>query len=126
MPLVRIDMPAGKATSYRAKVVATVQSAMHDALKVPMAEQFQIVGEHAAGDLSIDRSYLGIQRSADAILIQITLNEGRDAETKKVFYKALADALHESVGLRREDVLVNLIEVKPEDWSFGNGEAQQV
>ena len=126
MPLVRIDMPAGKASDYRAKVVETVQSAMHDALKVPMGERFQIVGEHAVGDLSIDRSYLGIERSPDAILVQITLNEGRNAATKKTFYKALADALQKSVGLRREDLLINLIEVKPEDWSFGNGEAQQV
>ena len=126
MPLVRIDMPAGKANSYRTKVVETVQSVMHSALNVPVAERFQIVAEHATGELSIDRSYLGIERSPEAIVIQITLNAGRNADTKKAFYKALADALHESVALRREDVLINLIEVKPEDWSFGNGEAQQV
>ena len=26
--------------------------------------------------------------------------------------------------LRREDVLISLVEVRKEDWSFGNGEAQ--
>jgi 4-oxalocrotonate tautomerase len=32
--------------------------------------------------------------------------------------------LHERLGLRREDVVINLVEVKKENWSFGNGEAQ--
>jgi 4-oxalocrotonate tautomerase len=43
---------------------------------------------------------------------------------KKAFYKAVADGLHEHLGLRREDVVINLVEVKKENWSFGNGEAQ--
>ena len=60
----------------------------------------------------------------DAIVIQVTLNEGRTVEMKRAFYKAVADGLHERVGLRREDVVINLIEVKKENWSFGNGEAQ--
>jgi hypothetical protein len=34
------------------------------------------------------------------------------------------DGLHERLGLRREDVVMNLVEVKKENWSFGNGEAQ--
>jgi 4-oxalocrotonate tautomerase len=36
------------------------------------------------------------------------------------------DGLHEEVKLRREDVLINLVEVANENWSFGNGEAQYV
>ena len=127
MPLVRLDLPAGKAASYRASVVEVVQSAMHDALAVPIAERFQIVTEHAReGGLSIDPDYLGVIRSGDAVIVQITLNEGRDAATKKRFYHALADGLHQRVGLRREDVMINLVEVKKENWSFGDGEAQLV
>jgi phenylpyruvate tautomerase PptA (4-oxalocrotonate tautomerase family) len=36
----------------------------------------------------------------------------------------VADGLHERAGMRREDVLVSLVEVRKENWSFGNGEAQ--
>jgi 4-oxalocrotonate tautomerase len=32
--------------------------------------------------------------------------------------------LYERVGLRREDVFISLVEVKKENWSFGNGIAQ--
>ena len=58
------------------------------------------------------------------MLIQITWNEGRTTAQKQALYKAIADGLHSTVGLRREDVLVNLIAVKKENWSFGNGVAQ--
>jgi 4-oxalocrotonate tautomerase len=34
--------------------------------------------------------------------------------------------VHERLGLRREDVFINLVEVKKENWSFGNGVAQYV
>jgi 4-oxalocrotonate tautomerase len=36
----------------------------------------------------------------------------------------VVDGLHERLALRREDVFINLVEVKKENWSFGNGEAQ--
>jgi 4-oxalocrotonate tautomerase len=43
---------------------------------------------------------------------------------KRAFYAAVANGLHQRLGLRREDVFINLVEVRKEDWSFGNGEAQ--
>ena len=124
MPLVRVELPAGKPAEYRAAVGQAIQQAMHAALKVPLGERFHIFTEHAPGDLLIDRIYLGIERSANAIVVQVTLNEGRDAEVKRGFYKTLADRLHERIGLRPEDLVVNLVEVKRENWSFGSGEAQ--
>ena len=58
------------------------------------------------------------------IFIQITLNEGRAVELKKAFYKTVAENLHQELGVRMEDVFISLIEVKKENWSFGNGVAQ--
>jgi 4-oxalocrotonate tautomerase len=123
MPFARIDVPAGKSTAFRAAVGEVVYSAMLSALNVPKNDRFQVISEHAAGDLVIDSDYLGIHRSADAIVIQVTLNEGRTLELKRAFYKAVVDGLHERVGLHREDVVISLVEVKKENWSFGNGEA---
>ena len=64
-----------------------------------------------------------VQHRAKLVLIQITLNQGRTVEQKKTLYRRVADDLAE-IGLRREDVVVNLIEVPKENWSFGNGEMQ--
>lgn len=124
MPLARIDLPAGKSVAYHAAVGEVVYSAMLTTLNVPNNDRFQIISEHSNDNLVIDSDYLGVHRTADAILIQVTLNEGRTLQLKRAFYKAVADGLQERVGLRREDVFISLIEVKKENWSFGNGEAQ--
>lgn len=97
---------------------------MLSALGVPADDRFQVITDHADADLVIDPTYLGIARSRDAILIQVTLNEGRAVEKKQAFYKAVADGLAARIGLRRQDVFISLVEVKTENWSFGNGEAQ--
>jgi 4-oxalocrotonate tautomerase len=36
----------------------------------------------------------------------------------------MAEILSESPRLRPEDLLINLVEVSWENWSFGDGEAQ--
>jgi phenylpyruvate tautomerase PptA (4-oxalocrotonate tautomerase family) len=75
---------------------------------------------------TFDPNYLGIHRSDACVFIQITLNSGRTVEQKQHFHRAVADGLRETVGLCREDVFINLVEVPKENWSFGNGEAQYV
>lgn len=124
MPLVRIDLQKGKDGAYRAAIGDVVYDAMRATLDVPENDRFQIVAEHGATDFIIDRTYLGISRTDDCVVIQVTLNEGRDLAKKRAFYKAVADGLHERLKLRREDVFISLVEVKKENWSFGNGEAQ--
>jgi 4-oxalocrotonate tautomerase len=124
MPLARIDLPAGKPADYGRAVADVVYETMVATLNAPKDDRFQVISEHARNTLLIDPTYLGIERSADALIVQLTLNEGRTVEAKKAFYKAVADGLHARVGLRREDVVINLVEVKKENWSFGNGIAQ--
>jgi len=126
MPLVRIDLLEGKSLEYRKQVGQIVYQSLLDAFTVPKDDRFQIVTEHPKAELLFDRDYLGIHRSDDCIFVQITLSSGRTVEMKQRFYKAVADGLHETLMLRREDVFINLFEVSKENWSFGNGEAQYV
>ena len=51
---------------------------------------------------------------------------GRTLEAKQNLYRLIAERLHLELGMRMEDVLINLVEVKKENWSFGNGVAQYV
>jgi len=124
MPLARIDIVHGQSAEYRRTVGDVVYEAMVEALKAPKDDRFQVITEHPADAIVADENYLGIRRTQECIFIQLTLNAGRTVEQKKAFYKAVADALHNRLGLRREDVLINLIEVQKENWSFGNGIAQ--
>jgi 4-oxalocrotonate tautomerase len=124
MPLARIDLVQGKSPEYRRMIGDVVYEAVVSELKAPEGDRFQVITEHPAGDLIADPRYLGINRTADVVVIQVTMNVGRTLEQKKAFYKKIADGLHERLGLRREDVLINLVEVAKENWSFGNGIAQ--
>jgi 4-oxalocrotonate tautomerase len=43
---------------------------------------------------------------------------------KKALFERIADDLHDQLTVRREDVVINLVEVAKENWSFGGGVAQ--
>jgi 4-oxalocrotonate tautomerase len=123
MPLVRIDLRKGKDATYR----HTIGRVIYDALVsigVPEKDRFQVIGEHDADTFLFDTNYLGIERTDNLVIIQITWNEGRTVEQKKALYEAITTGLTKSPGLRPQDVFINLIEVKRENWSFGNGIAQ--
>ena len=47
----------------------------------------------------------------DLVMIQITWNQGRSTQQKQALYKAIADGLNTALGIRREDVFINLLEV---------------
>jgi 4-oxalocrotonate tautomerase len=124
MPLARIDLVRGKSVAFRKTLGEIIYKAMTDTINVPANDKFQIITEHAADEFNIAESYLGNSYTQDVILIQVTLNAGRTVEMKRAFFKRIADDLHEQLNVRREDVVINLVEVAKENWSFGGGIAQ--
>lgn len=123
MPLVRIDLKKGKSADYRQSIGRVVYEAMVG-VGVPQGDRFVVVNEHDGDNFQFDPAYLGIARDDDLVMIQITWNEGRTTEQKKTLYRTIAEGLAATPGVRPENVLVNLVEVKRENWSFGNGIAQ--
>jgi phenylpyruvate tautomerase PptA (4-oxalocrotonate tautomerase family) len=125
MPLVRINHPAGKPAAFRTAISRGVYRAMLDTFNVPVDDDFQVLSESGPGtEMVRPEQYLGIKYSDDLTFIQITCNDTRTVDQKKAFYAAIADNLTRDPGLRREDILISLVEVKKENWSFGNGIAQ--
>jgi 4-oxalocrotonate tautomerase len=124
MPLVRIDLRRGKSPAYRKAICDGVYRAMRETFAVPDEDRFIIVNEHDGDNFIYSGSYLGIERSGDLVIIQITANAGRTIEQKKALYARIAAILLEDPGLRPQDVFINLVEVAKENWSFGDGIAQ--
>ena len=120
MPFVRIDVPEGRTPQQLAALGDGVHRAMVETIDVPPLDRFQVLTAKPPGSLVADPEYLGVHRSKDVVCIQITLNAGRTLEKKKALYAAIARNLA-AEGVRPEDVLVNLVEVVKENWSFGNG-----
>jgi len=124
MPFVRIDLSKKHPEGFAQQVGEIVYEVMTTHINVPKDDKFQVITKHDSQELVAPKSYLGIEYSEDIIFIQVTLNEGRTTELKKKFYKAVCEGLVERLKVRPQDIVINLIEVNKENWSFGNGEMQ--
>ena len=124
MPFVRIDLSKKHPVDFAQQVGEIVYDVMTGHINVPIGDKFQVITKHESEELVMPKSYLGIEYSEDIIFIQVTLNEGRTTEMKKKFYKAICEGLVEKLKVRPQDIVINLIEVNKENWSFGNGEMQ--
>jgi hypothetical protein len=74
MPLARVDIPKGRPPEFRVAVGDVVYAAMTATLDVPIGDRFQVISEHESTRLVIDPHYPGIERTADAVVIQVTLS----------------------------------------------------
>jgi phenylpyruvate tautomerase PptA (4-oxalocrotonate tautomerase family) len=124
MPLVRIDLIEGKSAEFRKTLGEIIYRAMREVINVPENDKFQVITEHPPEGLNVADNYLGNTYSKDIVIIQITMNGGRTVEMKKAFFKRIADDIHAQLKLRRDDVVINLVECVKENWSFGGGIAQ--
>jgi len=119
MPLVRIDLRRGKPAAYRRAICDGIYRALRETFNVPENDRFLDSFIHA-------ESYLGITYSDDLVVVQITVSDTRTTATKQALFARISALLAENPGLRKEDLFINLVECKTENWSFGNGIAQYV
>ena len=122
MPFARIDLIKGKSADYRATVADVVYEGIVGVLKAPDGDRFIVINEHAPENFVFDPHFLGIERSHDLIMIQVTSTVGNTKEQKLAFFRQMVDELNRRLNVRREDVFINLVFIDREDWSFGNGE----
>jgi len=121
MPLTRVSLRRGKSAAHRQAILDGIYRAMREVFDVPEEDRFMTITEHDAPDFSYGANYLGIARSDDLVIIQLSISNTRTVEKKKALYRRIVENLKDSPGVRPEDVFINLVEVSPDNWSFGNG-----
>ena len=126
MPLTHVSLRRGKPAAYRKAILDGIYRAMRAVFDVPEEDRFMTITEQDEADFSFSKTYLGIARSDDLVMIQLTVSNTRTVEQKKALYRRIVENLAADPGLRPEDVLINLVEVLPANWSFGHGLAQYV
>jgi phenylpyruvate tautomerase PptA (4-oxalocrotonate tautomerase family) len=119
MPLVRITLAQDTAPEARRAIADGVHRALVETAGVPADDRFQVIEPAGPEALVFDPGYLGITRTG-VVIVQVFLNQGRTVEVKKALYDRIATHLAAS-GVPRGNVLVNLVEVARENWSFGGG-----
>ena len=123
MPLVRIDVQAGRTPVQLRRLADTVQEVMLDVFAAPPGDRYQIITEHAVGHIIAEDTGLGLERSDGVTVIQV-FQQGRNAEQKQAAYDQLAKRLDAAELVRPEDLIVSVVANEREDWSFGLGRAQ--
>lgn len=126
MPYARISLLAGKPPGHLRAVADGLHRALVETFGVPPDDRFQVIHQHAPGELIFDREYGGGPRSDDFVLIHLAIGRPRDTPTKLAFYRRLAALLAESPGLDPEDVMVVISTGAADEWSFAGGRAMLV
>ena len=121
MPLVKVSLRKGKPPEYLRLMSEAIHAALVREAGIPEEDRFHLIQEMEPELLVADPAYGGVARSEDLIVVEITLNAGRSVEMKKALYARMQRNLTREIELRPDDLVVSLIEVSPENWSFGRG-----
>jgi phenylpyruvate tautomerase PptA (4-oxalocrotonate tautomerase family) len=125
MPLVRIDVAAGRTPEELARISRAIHDAVLAEYRIPERDYFHIVTEHAPGQIVAQDAGLGFERSGGVVMIQVFTQGGRSQEAKEALFAAVARNLGDA-GVAGEDVFIGYVENTAGDWSFGFGRAQYV
>ena len=120
MPLIHINLRAGKPETYRQAIFDGLYRAMREALNVPEDDQFMTMTEHEAANFRTGTAY-GVARSDDVVYIRIIVFDTRTAEQKKALFKRTAELLGKDPGIRPEDIFITILPSAKENWSVGHG-----
>ena len=123
MPLLCFDLIQGRSESQIKRILDVTHEVMANAFNVPERDRYQIVREHAPSGIIIEDTGLGIKRTPNMMVLQITTRP-RSRAMKQAFYRSLVERLADECGISPGDVVVTFVTNTDEDWSFGLGRAQ--
>ena len=119
MPLINISVPKGKSPEYVKAIADGVNSAVLATLDgFPPDDRYQIIHEHEAYELEYQT------RTEDRVMLFLIMRAGQKPESKKAFYRKVAENLKRSPGIDPANVLITITENRDIDWSFRDGVAQ--
>jgi len=101
MPIVRIDIQAGKSTAYKRSILHGVRAALTTALGVADDRVTQRIIEAAPED--IDATEV---RSDRLTVIEIAMLPGRDKDMKLALYEQIVKKLGFEPGIAEHDIVV--------------------
>ena len=123
MPLLCFDLVEGRSERQIKRILDVTHEVLVQSFKVPQRDRYQIVREHAPSRMIVEDTGLGIERTPNNLVLQVTTRP-RDRAMKQAFYKSLVEKLEAECGISPSDVIVTFVTNTDEDWSFGLGRAQ--
>ena len=125
MPVFQVHVPDRRFSPEQKRALAeALPQALNGALGIPVDDQFVAITSHGSDELYLNPNYMGMRRSADAVIIAVLFTAERPLEDKKVLTKAICRNVVDVLGISADDVFIALVPVPKENFSFGRGELQ--
>jgi len=116
MPMVKIEMRAGKTADYKKAILDGVHQALVAAFKIPDYDRNQKIYEFMPENMEIPAN-----KTADYIVVEITAFQGRSLDAKRNLYKNIITELSARTGIKGDDIAIILQEVPLENWGVRGG-----
>ncbi|MFD8999559.1 tautomerase family protein [Streptomyces sp. NPDC059582] len=125
MPVFNAHIPADRYSPEQKRALAdALNQSLVQGLGIPEGDRFIMISEHGESELFLDPTFMGMQRSSDAMIITVLLGAHRPLEDKRAVASTINKLVVEALGASPDDIFVALIPVPNENFSFGRGELQ--
>ncbi|AYM98229.1 tautomerase family protein [Acidovorax sp. 1608163] len=121
MPFIRTNVPHHLSAQARQCIVQGIHDALVSSIGMPADELFNMVASYQPGDFACSRTFNGVVRSEEVVVVEITLRRGRSDAMKRALYEAIARNLQSAAGVNPADVFIFMHENDYSDWSVGEG-----
>ncbi|MGL1919875.1 MAG: tautomerase family protein [Hyphomicrobiales bacterium] len=121
MPFIRTTLPETTSKSHRDDIVKSIHDALVSSIDMPADELFNLVSNYNHDTFYYSRSFNGIARSDNLIVVEIIMRRGRSDAMKRDLYAQIAQRINKSTGTSIKDVMIFTYENDYSDWSVGNG-----
>ena len=114
MPLVKIEMLAGKPLEYKKTVFDCVHEGLIEAFGIQVWDRFQRITEYDKSNWEIPE-----EKSENFMIIELTLFPGRTKEQKKAAIKIITDKLSQRLDISPTDIFIVMNEPPLDNWGMG-------
>lgn len=97
----------------RALLSDAIQTALHEAFGLPLDKR-----AHRFFPLEPEDLVAPPDRSADYLLIELTVMEGRSKQAKKALVRSLFERIEQAAQIRAHDIEIVILEAPGENWGF--------
>jgi phenylpyruvate tautomerase PptA (4-oxalocrotonate tautomerase family) len=116
MPLVKVELRAGKPAGYKKAILDGVHAALVASIGIPDYDRFQRLYELEPENFEIPPN-----KSGNAVLIEIVMFKGRSIEAKKRLFREIVANLSREPGISGDDITIVLQEPPLENWGIKGG-----
>jgi phenylpyruvate tautomerase PptA (4-oxalocrotonate tautomerase family) len=125
MPVFHAHIPKGRfSREQKIAIGNALNQSLVQGLGIPPGDRFIMISEHGDDELFIDPTFMGMQRSANAMIINVLIGAHRPLSDKRALMAAITRLLGEAADIAPDDVFIALVPVPNENFSFGQGVPQ--